>query len=98
MKKFLILALALLTLLTGCKTRTADLNFRELEAKYNAQIGIYVRDTNDDSEIAYKADERFAYCSTHKFLSVGALLNVRISTNSISGYFFRRKKFCPTRR
>lgn len=74
MKKFLILALALLMILSGCKQETPELNFGALEAKYNAKIGVYVLDTNDNSEIAYNADERFAYCSTHKFLSVGALL------------------------
>lgn len=74
MKKFLILALALLIMLAGCKQETPELNFGALEAKYNAKIGVYVLDTNDNSEIAYNADERFAYCSTHKFLSVGALL------------------------
>ena len=74
MKKFLILALALLMLSAGCKQETPELNFGALEAKYNAQIGVYVLDTNDDSEIAYNADERFAYCSAHKFLTVGALL------------------------
>ena len=74
MKKFLILALALLMMSAGCKQETPELNFGALEAKYNAKIGVYVLDTNDNSEIAYNADERFAYCSTHKFLSVGALL------------------------
>ena len=74
MKKFLIAAIALLALLSGCKGQPSDLNFGELEAKYDAQIGVYVLDTNDNSEIAYNADQRFAYCSTHKVLSVGALL------------------------
>ena len=74
MKKFLILALALLMMSAGCKQETPELNFGALEAKYNAKIGVYVLDTNDNSESAYNADERFAYCSTHKFLSVGALL------------------------
>ena len=74
MKKFLVLALALLMMSAGCKQETPELNFGALEAKYNAKIGVYVLDTNDNSEIAYNADERFAYCSTHKFLSVGALL------------------------
>ena len=74
MKKFLILALALLMMSAGCKQETPELNFGALEAKYNAKIGVYVLDTNDNSEIAYNTDERFAYCSTHKFLSVGALL------------------------
>lgn len=75
MKKFLTVAIILLTtIFAGCKQQEPELNFQDLEAKYNAQIGVYVLDTNDGREIAYKADDRFAYCSTHKFLSVGALL------------------------
>ena len=74
MKKFLILLIALLSLLSGCNRQSTDLNFSELETKYDARIGVYILDTNDNREIAYKADERFAYCSTHKVLSVGALL------------------------
>ena len=52
----------------------ARIEFPSLEAKYNAQIGVYVLDTNNGREIAYKADDRFAYCSTHTIFSVGALL------------------------
>ena len=74
MKKFFIAAIILTTIFAGCKQQESELNFQALEAKYNAQIGVYVLNTNDGREIAYKADERFAYCSTHKFLSVGALL------------------------
>ena len=95
MKKLLIVAIILLTFLTGCKTRTADLNFRELETKYNAQIGVYVRDTNDDSEIAYNADERFAYCSTHKFLSVGALLQRKNLDELDKRIFFSQEEILP---
>lgn len=95
MKKLLIVAIILLTFLTGCKTRTADLNFRELETKYNAQIGVYVRDTNDDSEIAYNADERFAYCSTHKFLSVGALLQRKNLDELDKRIFFSAEEILP---
>ena len=74
MKKFLFIVLAVMIFVVAGEGESSDLNFRELEEKYDAQIGIYVLDTNDGSEIAYNADKRFAYCSTHKFLSVGALL------------------------
>ena len=74
MKKFLFIVLAMMIFAATCNGKPSDLNFRELEEKYDAQIGVYVFDTNDGGEIAYNADKRFAYCSTHKFLSVGALL------------------------
>jgi len=75
MKNFLIAAIIIITtIFAGCKQQEPELNFQALEAKYNAQIGVYVLDTNDGREIAYKADERFAYCATHTIFSVGALL------------------------
>ena len=75
MKNFLIAAIiALTTIFAGCKQQEPELNFQALEAKYNAQIGVYVLDTNNGREIAYNADDRFAYCSTHTIFSVGALL------------------------
>lgn len=75
MKKFLIAAMiVLMTIFGGCKQQTNELNFQALEAKYNAQVGVYVLDTDSGREIAYNADERFPYCSTHAIFSVGTLL------------------------
>ena len=75
MKKFLIVLTAMLIIFT---VNTAQaVTFRELEKKYDAQIGVYVFDTNTRREISYHADKRFAYCSTHKVLSVAALLKLK---------------------
>ena len=95
MKKFLIVAIILMTIFGGCKQQTPDLNFGELEAKYNARIGVYVLDTNDNREIAYNADERFAYCSTHKVLSVGALLQQKSLDELDEQIIFSEEEILP---
>ncbi|MFC4565327.1 class A beta-lactamase [Nocardiopsis mangrovi] len=48
--------------------------FERLEGDFDARLGVYAVDTGSDATIAYRADERFAYASTHKVFSVGALL------------------------
>ena len=40
--------------------------FAELEQKYQARLGVYVPATGSTAEVAYRADERFAFCSTFK--------------------------------
>lgn len=49
-------------------------DFGRLEREFDARLGVYAVDTATGQEIAYRADERFAYASTHKALSVGAVL------------------------
>lgn len=51
-----------------------DEEFEKLECKYNAKLGVYALDTETNTEIAYNAEERFAYCSTFKALAAGAIL------------------------
>lgn len=48
--------------------------FIQLEKEHGARLGVYALDTGSDEAIAYRADERFAFASTHKVFSVGALL------------------------
>ncbi|MFC3994524.1 class A beta-lactamase [Nocardiopsis sediminis] len=48
--------------------------FERLESDFDARLGVYAVDTGSDETVAYRADERFAYASTHKAFSVGALL------------------------
>lgn len=52
----------------------ADRDFKRLEKEFDARLGVYAVDTGSDETIAYNADERFAYASTHKAFSAGALL------------------------
>ena len=55
------------------KQSTNDV-FRKLEDEYDARLGIYALDTGTNQTVNHREDERFAYASTHKALSVGVLL------------------------
>lgn len=46
-----------------------------LERGAAARVGLYVVDTASGREIAYRADERFGYASTHKALSAAVMLD-----------------------
>ncbi|MCE5285584.1 MAG: class A beta-lactamase [Pelosinus sp.] len=48
--------------------------FLALENAYGAKLGVYALDTETNEEVAFQADDRFAYCSTFKILAVGAIL------------------------
>jgi beta-lactamase class A len=48
--------------------------FDQLERKYGARLGVYVPAAATVGEIAYRADERFAFCSTFKAPLVAAVL------------------------
>lgn len=87
-RRELLLATALLGPLAACAGRTAndhpvstrtrpDLTsrFMELERKYTARLGVFAAATDPSAEIAYRADERFAFCSTFKAPLVGAVLH-----------------------
>jgi beta-lactamase class A len=54
---------------------TADPEFAALEAQYGARLGVFIVDTATGTELSWRADERFAYASTHKALTAGALLD-----------------------
>ncbi len=49
-------------------------DFHRLEQRFDSRLGVYAVDTGTGREVAYHADVRFAYASTHKALSVGAVL------------------------
>ncbi|MDT0445440.1 class A beta-lactamase [Streptomyces johnsoniae] len=53
---------------------SAEEEFRELEREFDARLGVYALDTGTGREVAFQADERFAYASTFKALAVGAVL------------------------
>jgi beta-lactamase class A len=80
---------ALVIAMAGCSAQTeqsgaeeaseesaasATAEFERLEEDYDARLGVYAVDTGSDSELAHRADERFAYASTFKTLLCGALL------------------------
>nr|5NJ2_A Chain A, Beta-lactamase [Mycobacterium tuberculosis]5NJ2_B Chain B, Beta-lactamase [Mycobacterium tuberculosis]5OYO_A Chain A, Beta-lactamase [Mycobacterium tuberculosis]5OYO_B Chain B, Beta-lactamase [Mycobacterium tuberculosis]6H2C_A Chain A, Beta-lactamase [Mycobacterium tuberculosis]6H2C_B Chain B, Beta-lactamase [Mycobacterium tuberculosis]6H2G_A Chain A, Beta-lactamase [Mycobacterium tuberculosis]6H2G_B Chain B, Beta-lactamase [Mycobacterium tuberculosis]6H2H_A Chain A, Beta-lactam len=49
--------------------------FAELERRYDARLGVYVPATGTTAAIEYRADERFAFCSTFKAPLVAAVLH-----------------------
>ncbi|MFD3820818.1 class A beta-lactamase [Streptomyces sp. NPDC058625] len=49
-------------------------DFKELERKYGARLGVYAVNTGDGREVAFNADERFAYASTFKAFTAAAVL------------------------
>ncbi len=51
-----------------------NLAFSQLESNYDAKLGVYAFDTQTNREVAYHAEDRFAYCSTFKALAAGAVL------------------------
>ncbi|MBV9796115.1 MAG: class A beta-lactamase [Actinobacteria bacterium] len=57
----------------AAQARTAQA-LAQLERRFSARLGVYVLDTGTGRAVAYRADERFAFCSTAKALSAGLLL------------------------
>ncbi|MFF7725575.1 class A beta-lactamase [Streptomyces sp. NPDC008001] len=49
--------------------------FKALERKFGARLGVYAVDTGTGREVAYNDGERFAYNSTFKALEAGAVLH-----------------------
>ncbi|SDJ99151.1 beta-lactamase class A [Actinopolyspora mzabensis] len=49
-------------------------DFERLEREFDARLGVYAVDTATGRELSYRGDERFAYASTHKALTAGAVL------------------------
>jgi beta-lactamase class A len=54
--------------------RSAEREFGALEEEFDARLGVYALDTGTGREVAWRADERFAYASTVKALAAGAVL------------------------
>jgi beta-lactamase class A len=46
-----------------------------LEREFDARLGVYALDTGSGTTIAYRADERFAFCSAFKALAAAAVLS-----------------------
>ena len=51
-----------------------DAPFRAIEARTGGRLGVAVRDTASGKHFAWRGDERFAMCSTFKFLAVAMVL------------------------
>lgn len=75
-------------LLAGCGTselrrgeelagrlKRLEAEFAAIEAKSGGRLGVAVLDTQTGERVGYRADERFAMCSTFKLLAVAATLS-----------------------
>jgi beta-lactamase class A len=49
--------------------------FAALERRYGARLGVFALATGGGATLAYRADERFAFCSTFKALAAAAVLH-----------------------
>ncbi|MFJ2174640.1 class A beta-lactamase [Streptomyces sp. NPDC087851] len=58
----------------GSVSGSYDSRFKKLESKFDARLGVYALDTGTNRELAFQADQRFAYCSTFKALQAGTVL------------------------
>lgn len=84
-----VLGAALLLPLVGCgrpqsspassspapeRETAAQARLAELETRFDARLGLFAVHTGTGRELAHRADERFALCSTFKVLAVAAML------------------------
>lgn len=53
----------------------ANRAFARLEHRFRARLGLYMLDTGTGRTVTYRANERFAYCSTLKALNAGIVLD-----------------------
>ncbi|HFZ2076501.1 TPA: serine hydrolase, partial [Klebsiella pneumoniae] len=79
MRQFTLMATATVTLLLGSVplyAQTADVQQKlaELERQSGGRLGVALINTADNSQILYRADERFAMCSTSKVMAAAAVL------------------------
>jgi beta-lactamase class A len=58
-------------------TITRNQEFSALEQQFNARLGIWAVDTGSGVTLAYRSDERFAFCSTGKAVLAAAILRDR---------------------
>lgn len=47
---------------------------KELEQTYGGRLGVSIWDSDSNTTLQYRSGERFAFCSTYKFLLVAAIL------------------------
>jgi beta-lactamase class A len=52
----------------------AERRIREIERKAGGRLGVFVRDSGSGATLAHRANERFAMCSTFKFLAAAVVL------------------------
>lgn len=70
------LAGSALLALPAWATRSIDTQFERLERTHGIALGLYALDTGSGRHLAYRADQRFALCSTFKVMLAGAVLHL----------------------
>jgi beta-lactamase class A len=64
-------------------TATAEDAFAQVEASVGGRVGVFAVDTGSGEQLARRADERFALCSTFKWVLVAAVL-ARVDRGQLS--------------
>lgn len=70
------LAGSALLALPAWATRSINTQFEQLERAHSITLGLYALDTGSGRHLAYRADQRFALCSTFKVMLAGAVLHL----------------------
>jgi beta-lactamase class A len=73
----MVSGLVLLALLAGSAAsgeNDAATRIAAIETRIGGRIGVAAFDTSNGKRLDYRADERFAMCSTFKFLAAAAVL------------------------
>ncbi|NCB61621.1 MAG: class A beta-lactamase, partial [Gammaproteobacteria bacterium] len=78
-RRTMLMMMATLPLLLGSTALYAGTNnvqqkLEALEKSTGGRLGVALINTADDSQIVYRADERFAMCSTSKVMAAAAVL------------------------
>lgn len=60
---------------TSCARASSRSPFAVVETDLGGRVGVMVRDTGNDEEMLYRADERFAMCSVFKWLLAAMVLS-----------------------
>ncbi|MEK6348526.1 MAG: class A beta-lactamase [Burkholderia sp.] len=83
LRRSLLLAAVSAPVLAGCATSRernakaaadAERRLAAIEASFGGRLGVAAIDTGSKARIMYRADERFAFCSTFKTILVAAVL------------------------
>lgn len=69
-----LLAISIASWATGVQHTTVQQQLVTLEKNSGGRLGVFAWDTGNDKNIAYRANERFPFCSTFKVLAVAAVL------------------------
>jgi len=67
----------------GAVSTHASASFASIEERVGGRVGVFAIDTGDGRQLAHRADERFAMCSTFKWVLAAAVLS-RVDREELS--------------